>query len=52
MDLTREFVFANDTKVTGIPLMSANMDTTGTFEIAKVLASHKCYTAVKKQYNL
>ena len=30
--------------------MSANMDTTGTFEIAIVLAKYKCFTAVMKQY--
>ena len=46
----REYEFLNGTKITGAPVMSANMDTTGTFEIALILAKHKCFTAVMKQY--
>ena len=34
----------------GIPIMAANMDTTGTMEMAKVLASHKLFTAIHKHY--
>tara|TARA_B100000795_G_scaffold238281_1_gene199289 strand:+ start:135 stop:1100 length:966 start_codon:yes stop_codon:yes gene_type:complete len=30
--------------------MSANMDTTGTFEIAQVMATHKCITCLHKHY--
>ena len=39
-------------KWTGIPIFSANMDTTGTFETAKVLQSHNMLTAVHKFYTL
>ena len=34
----------------GIPVMAANMDTTGTIEMAKVLASHQLFTAIHKHY--
>jgi hypothetical protein len=30
--------------------MAANMDTTGTMEMAKALASHKLFTAIHKHY--
>ena len=36
----------------GVPIVSANMDTTGTFETAKALQKHKMLTAVHKFYNL
>jgi GMP reductase len=32
--------------------MAANMDTVGTFEMAKALASHKIFTAIHKHYTL
>lgn len=35
---------------TGVPVMAANMDTTGNFETAEVLGSMKCLTAVHKHY--
>ena len=34
----------------GIPIMAANMDTTGTFDIAEALASHDMMTAIHKHY--
>ncbi len=37
---------------TGVPIMAANMDTVGTFEIAKVLAKEKLFTAIHKHYTL
>lgn len=38
VDLTRSFSFRNSKQMyTGIPIIAANMDTVGTFEIAKVL---------------
>ncbi|WJS93076.1 GMP reductase [Flavobacterium johnsoniae] len=37
---------------TGIPIMAANMDTVGTFEMAKVLAKEKLFTAIHKHYTL
>jgi GMP reductase len=35
---------------TGIPVMAANMDTVGTFEIAMVLGGKKMFTAIHKHY--
>ncbi len=35
----------------GIPIMAANMDTVGTFEMAKALASEQLFTAIHKHYS-
>ena len=35
----------------GVPIMASNMDTVGTFEMAKVLASHGCFTCMHKFYS-
>ncbi|XP_015446158.1 GMP reductase 2 isoform X3 [Pteropus alecto] len=41
VDLTRSFSFRNSKQMyTGIPIIAANMDTVGTFEMAKVLSKH------------
>lgn len=37
---------------TGVPVMAANMDTTGTFEMAKALTEHKMFTAIHKHYSI
>ena len=37
---------------TGIPIMTANMDTTGTFEMARELSKHKMITALHKFYEI
>lgn len=37
---------------TGVPLIAANMDTVGTFEMAKVLAEHRLLTAIHKHYSV
>ena len=37
---------------TGVPIVSANMDTTGTFETAKSLQKHKMITAIHKFYTI
>ena len=53
VSLLRSFSFLhgeNDWK--GIPIIAANMDTVGTFGMAKVLASHKLMTAIHKHYSL
>ena len=51
--LEREFKFRHNNHIwEGIPIFSANMDTTGTFETAKALQKHKMLTAVHKFYNL
>jgi GMP reductase len=35
---------------TGLPVMAANMDTVGTFEMALALMKHKMFTAIHKHY--
>ena len=42
VDLSRTYLFRNKREWTGVPIISANMDTTGRFEIAEKLAPHKC----------
>ncbi|GGK45038.1 MULTISPECIES: GMP reductase [Flavobacteriaceae] len=51
--LDRNFTFLHSKyKWNGIPIMAANMDTVGTFEMAKELAKHKIFTAIHKHYSL
>lgn len=51
--LDREFTFLHSKhKWSGIPIMAANMDTVGTFEMATALANHKLFTAIHKHYSL
>lgn len=51
--LNRDFTFLHSKyKWNGIPIMAANMDTVGTFEMAKALAKHKIFTAIHKHYLL
>lgn len=39
VDLNRTYIFRNSGKTyDGIPIMASNMDTVGTFEVAKVLS--------------
>jgi len=53
VDLIREFKFSNSKQVHyGVPVIASNMDTVGTFEMAKALAEHKCYTCVHKYYSV
>ena len=40
VDLSRTYVFRNKREWTGVPLISANMDTTGRFEIGKLSCWH------------
>lgn len=35
----------------GVPIMAANMDTVGTFEMAKALSEHNMFTAIHKHYS-
>ncbi|MGY6649961.1 GMP reductase [Wenyingzhuangia sp. IMCC45574] len=53
VDLEREFTFLNS-KATwkGVPIMAANMDTVGTFEMAKELSKHKIFTTIHKHYSI
>ncbi|KAI8759430.1 GMP reductase 2 [Biomphalaria glabrata] len=53
VDLTRSFIFRNSKKTyTGIPVIAANMDTVGTFEMAKQMAKHLMFTTIHKHYSL
>lgn len=53
VDLEREFSFRNSQQTfKGIPIMAANMDTVGTFEMAKALSSKLLFTAIHKHYSL
>ncbi|XP_023667530.1 GMP reductase 1-like [Paramormyrops kingsleyae] len=53
VDLQRSFTFRNSKQAyQGIPIIAANMDTTGTFEMARVLSRHTLFTAIHKHYSL
>lgn len=53
VSLEREFKFLHSTtKWNGIPIMAANMDTVGTFEMASELARHNLFTAIHKHYSV
>ncbi len=53
VSLEREFKFLHSTMTwTGVPIMAANMDTVGTFEMAKALAEDKLFTAIHKHYSV
>lgn len=53
VSLEREFSFRHsNTKWKGIPVIAANMDTVGTFEMAKALSEHQLFTAIHKHYSL
>ena len=53
VSLERSFTFINSRKKwSGIPIFAANMDTVGTFEMAKELSKEKIITAIHKHYTL
>ncbi|MGM3160782.1 GMP reductase [Dickeya undicola] len=53
VELTREFAFLHaGGDWSGVPIIAANMDTVGTFEMARVLASFELLTAVHKHYSV
>ncbi len=53
VSLDRNFSFLHsDHKWNGIPIMAANMDTVGTFEMANELSKHKIFTAIHKHYSI
>lgn len=53
VDLSRDFIFPHSkSKWKGIPIIAANMDTTGTFDILNVLSQHKLLTCLHKFYSL
>lgn len=52
VDITREFKFLHSpVKYHAIPVIAANMDTTGTFEMAAALGRHQLSTALHKHYS-
>lgn len=53
VSLERTFTFPNSSATwTGVPIISANMDTTGTFEVYDVLSTFKMITCFHKHYTL
>jgi len=51
--LDRNYKFRNSGRTyNGVPIMAANMDTTGTFEMAKKLAEYKIFTVIHKHYTV
>ncbi len=51
--LERTFNFIHSGRTwTGIPIIASNMDSTGTFEMAKVLSKYKMITALHKFYSV
>jgi len=53
VSLDRTYTMRNSKRTwTGIPIFAANMDTTGTFEMAKAFAKHHICVAVHKHYSV
>jgi len=52
VNLERTFKFPNsDQEWTGVPVIAANMDTVGTYDVYKELSKHKIITAMHKFYS-
>lgn len=53
VSLDRNFTFRNSQKKwTGVPIIAANMDTVGTFEMAEALSKEKIISAIHKHYTI
>ncbi|OGT51923.1 MAG: GMP reductase [Gammaproteobacteria bacterium RIFCSPHIGHO2_12_FULL_41_15] len=53
VDIIREYTFCHSQqKWSGVPIIAANMDHTGTLQMAKVLGKHKLMTALSKFISL
>jgi len=53
VDLTCNYTFRHsEFKWKGVPVIAANMDTTGTFEMCIALSKHKVLTAIHKHYSV
>ena len=53
VDISREFRFRHTgTEYAGIPIVASNMDSTGTFEMARVLDGFKLSVALHKHYGV
>lgn len=52
VNLVREFTFRHTQETwVGVPIVAANMDTTGLFSIAEILQGHKMLTCTQKFYS-
>jgi len=52
VDISREFVFRHSgRRYHGVPIIAANMDTVGSFEMARALDRHQMATALHKHYD-
>ena len=52
VNLVREFTFRHTEETwDGVPIVAANMDTTGLFSIAEILQAHKMLTCTQKFYS-
>jgi len=53
VNLEQTFTFLHSQRTwSGVPVVAANMDTVGTFELAKAIAEFKLLTAIHKHYSL
>ncbi len=53
VELDRTFTFLHSKRQwSGVPIIAANMDTIGTFEVAEVLAGQRMLCAIHKHYSL
>lgn len=53
VELSRSFTFRNSGQsYEGIPIIAANMDTVGTFQMAKALCKFSLFTAIHKHYSV
>lgn len=53
VNLYKEYSFKHSPVIYhGVPIMAANMDTTGTFSMAQALYNHGMFTCIHKHYNL
>ncbi len=53
VDIRREFIFHHSRKIyRGIPIIASNMDSTGTMEMARALATHHLSVALHKHYSV
>ena len=53
VELNRTYVFKNSkTEWTGVPIMAANMDTVGTFQMAEAFFKDMMFTCIHKHYSV
>lgn len=53
VELARDFTFKHSgRKWSGVPVIAANMDSVGSFDMARALSAHGCMTAIHKHYTV